>query len=118
MIKAVNKILAFLIKELKQETTQESIKETQEPVKVSSVKDTYVMCIDTDSLILEAGTVYLVINFVPIKILKGEVFYQLECAEKGLLNGLWDPSRFVIVTNDADKKSYHSRKFMQSFKNI
>lgn len=119
MIKGVNKILAFLIRELKKETTQEPIKETetQEPVK-ESIKQTYVMCINTDNVTLEEGTVYLVIGIVPVTILKGEFFYQLECAEKGLLSGLWDPARFVVVTNDADKKSYHTRKFMQSFKNI
>ena len=114
MINTVNKILAFLIREKKKETTSEQVKE---PVK-ESVKQTYVMCINTDNVTLEEGTVYLVIGIVPITILRGESFYQLECAEKGLLSGLWDPTRFVVVTNDIDKKSYHTRKFMQSFKNI
>lgn len=114
MIKSVNKIFAFLIRELKKETTSEQVKE---PVK-ESIKQTYVMCINTDNVTLEEGTVYLVLGIVPVTILKGEFFYQLECAEKGLLSGLWDPARFVVVTNDTDKKSYHTRKFMQSFKNI
>jgi len=110
----INKILAFLIREKKKETTVEQVKE---PIK-ESIKQTYVMCINTDNVTLEEGTVYLVIGVVPITILQGESFYELECAEKGLLSGLWDPVRFVVVTNDIDKKSYHTRKFMQSFKNI
>lgn len=114
MIKVVNKILAFLIREQKKETTSEQVKE---PVK-EPVKQIYVMCINTDNVTLEEGTVYLVLGTVTVTILKGEVFYQLECAEKGLLSGLWDPARFVVVTNEIDKKNYHTRKFMQSFKNI
>lgn len=116
MKKTISKILTFLVREPKQ-INKPIEKSLEKPVK-ESIKQTYVMCINTDNVTLEEGTVYLVIGIVSITTLKGEVFYQLECAEKGLLSGLWDPARFVVVTNDTDKKSYHTRKFMQSFKNI
>lgn len=95
---------------------QTEIKNTT-PIQEVVKKQVYIKCIDTDSVCLEIGEVYLVVNVIVSLKLEKE-FYEIECAEKGLLSGIWDPDRFIIVSEEKDKREYHLKKFKQSFKNI